>query len=133
MEAPIEVSRYDSDTAVVVLRGEHDLSSRPELEGTLQALVRSGSRVVVDISQAEFIDSMEAPEGAVGCSPRGCQAVALVLIGAVVSWPAARAVPRTAVPVDGVLARDRVSQTSGHRSPKENDADALGDGSKQHG
>jgi anti-anti-sigma factor len=57
VEAPIEVSRSDSETAVVVLRGEHDLSSRPELEGTLQALVRSGSRVVVDISQAEFIDS----------------------------------------------------------------------------
>jgi anti-anti-sigma factor len=53
----IEVSRYDSETAVVSLYGEHDLSSQPELQGTLQALVLAGNRVIVDLSQTEFIDS----------------------------------------------------------------------------
>jgi anti-sigma B factor antagonist len=54
---PIEVTYYDTDIAVVTLRGEHDWATRHELRQVFQSLLRSGELVVVDLSQAEFIDS----------------------------------------------------------------------------
>lgn len=54
---PIEVIHYDTEIAIVKLLGEHDLSTRRELEKTLRELLHSGERLVVDLSQTEFIDS----------------------------------------------------------------------------
>ena len=54
---PIEVSYHDTDIAVVALYGEHDLATKDELEETLQSLLESGQKIVVDVSEVEFIDS----------------------------------------------------------------------------
>jgi anti-anti-sigma regulatory factor len=43
--------------AVVELRGEHDLSTQPELSDLLAGLIAGHELVVVDISEATFIDS----------------------------------------------------------------------------
>jgi anti-anti-sigma factor len=53
----IEVSHDDSETAVVTLHGEHDLSTSRLLESVLQGLLWADCRVIVDLSVAEFIDS----------------------------------------------------------------------------
>jgi anti-anti-sigma factor len=42
--------------AVVVLHGEHDLSTAPELRKLLHELVDEGRNVVVDVSDTEFLD-----------------------------------------------------------------------------
>jgi anti-anti-sigma factor len=54
---PIEVTYYDTDIAIVALHGEHDLATHDELRQVFQSLLRSGELVVVDLSQADFIDS----------------------------------------------------------------------------
>ena len=43
--------------AVVEVRGEHDLSAQPELNDLLAGLIAGNELVVVDISEATFIDS----------------------------------------------------------------------------
>jgi anti-anti-sigma factor len=53
----IEVSRHSDELAVVILHGQHDMSTREELEAKLRSLVNAESRVIVDLSVAEFIDS----------------------------------------------------------------------------
>ena len=53
----IEVTSYDSDTAVMVLRGEHDLRTSEELNAKLVTLVQANYRVIVDLSVAQFVDS----------------------------------------------------------------------------
>jgi anti-anti-sigma factor len=45
-------------TALVVLAGEHDLSSAPDLQQRLDALGTSCSHLIVDLSAVEFIDSI---------------------------------------------------------------------------
>jgi anti-sigma B factor antagonist len=55
-----EVEREEGEAAdVVVLRllGEHDLGSADDLNRRLRVLARLGERVVVDISQTDFLDS----------------------------------------------------------------------------
>jgi anti-sigma B factor antagonist len=52
-----EMSWYDADIAVVKLLGEHDLSTKDELEAALSKLVLGSELVVVDLTDAEFIDS----------------------------------------------------------------------------
>ena len=47
----------DQGAWVVTLRGEHDLSTKPSLGDTLKQTFDSGSKVLVDLSQTEFIDS----------------------------------------------------------------------------
>jgi anti-anti-sigma factor len=42
---------------VVTLTGEHDLSTAPELAERIESCFASGSRVLVDLTQAEFVDS----------------------------------------------------------------------------
>jgi anti-anti-sigma factor len=54
---PFEVTYHDSDIAILSLVGEHDLSTSAELHRALRALLRSGERVIVDLSRAAFIDS----------------------------------------------------------------------------
>jgi len=56
MENRIEVSQ-ESETVIVTLQGEHDMSSSHVLEGTLKGLVLADCRVIVDLSYAEFVDS----------------------------------------------------------------------------
>jgi anti-sigma B factor antagonist len=46
-----------SDVRVVELFGEHDLAAVPALRDMIDELLDSGSRIVVDLSQATFIDS----------------------------------------------------------------------------
>ena len=57
--APISVTlaRRDPPAAVVALVGEHDAYSAARLESELTALLDEGLRIVVDLRDAEFIDS----------------------------------------------------------------------------
>jgi anti-anti-sigma factor len=57
--APISVTlaRRDPPAAVVALVGEHDAYSAGRLESELTALLDEGLRIVVDLREAEFIDS----------------------------------------------------------------------------
>jgi anti-anti-sigma factor len=43
--------------AVVVLTGEHDVSTSPRLESLLTSLLVENGLVVVDLSEVEFLDS----------------------------------------------------------------------------
>jgi anti-anti-sigma factor len=52
----IELSRFDRDITVLKLVGEHDLSSKKALAERLQKPVCAGERVIVDLSETEFID-----------------------------------------------------------------------------
>jgi anti-anti-sigma factor len=53
----IEVSHAETDVAIIMLRGEHDLADCGELGQTLQLLVQSADRVIVDLSEVRYIDS----------------------------------------------------------------------------
>jgi len=52
----IEVGR-DGDVQVVSLRGEHDISTAPDLRGALERAQAAGDAVVVDLTGVEFVDS----------------------------------------------------------------------------
>lgn len=54
---PIEVAWSDTDVAIVTLVGEHDLATTDALAESLGSLLRAGHQLVVDLSEAEFIDS----------------------------------------------------------------------------
>jgi len=53
----VHVHHPRADAAVVELQGEHDLDTRDELHELLARLVEQHDLVVVDVSQALFIDS----------------------------------------------------------------------------
>ena len=53
----VEVSRPKVGAAVVELRGEHDLASRSEIRELFASVVEANDLVVVDVSEAAFIDS----------------------------------------------------------------------------
>jgi anti-anti-sigma factor len=53
----IEVRSPQPHAAVVVLGGEHDLSSADEVQQTLDQSLRACDHLIVDLSTAEFIDS----------------------------------------------------------------------------
>jgi anti-anti-sigma factor len=53
----IVVERSEPGVEVVVVRGEHDLSTAPELERQLKAALESGAAVAVDLMETTFIDS----------------------------------------------------------------------------
>jgi anti-sigma B factor antagonist len=58
MQPPrIVKQRLDGSRWVVGLEGEHDVSTAPELETAVRDSFETGTRVVVDLSGAEFIDS----------------------------------------------------------------------------
>jgi anti-anti-sigma factor len=42
---------------VLVLRGEHDLSTQPRLRAAIDEALAAGRSVVIDLSEVEFIDS----------------------------------------------------------------------------
>ncbi len=47
----------ESGVAIVVLEGEHELFSAPKLQRQLEALIREGLSLVVDLAEATFLDS----------------------------------------------------------------------------
>lgn len=53
----LEVSLPRPGVAAVALKGEHDISTAPELRRLLQTLVADHPMVLVDVTDAEFIDS----------------------------------------------------------------------------
>jgi anti-anti-sigma factor len=53
----IRVERPAADTAVAVFHGEHDIASRKELKSLLETLVDENDLVVLDFSEATFVDS----------------------------------------------------------------------------
>ena len=53
----LEVSLPRPGVAAVALKGEHDLSTEAELRSLLQMLVADQPLVLVDVTDAEFIDS----------------------------------------------------------------------------
>jgi anti-sigma B factor antagonist len=59
MASPISVTLAPREppAAVVALAGEHDTYSAGRLENELAVLLEEGRRVVVDLRDAEFIDS----------------------------------------------------------------------------
>jgi anti-anti-sigma factor len=59
MASPISVTLAPRDppAAVVALAGEHDAYSADRLENELRVLLEEGRRIVVDLRDAEFIDS----------------------------------------------------------------------------
>jgi anti-sigma B factor antagonist len=82
---------------VLILRGEHDLTTAPTLDAELSAVFAYGTTVVVDLTEASFVDSSiagalvrawETAEGKEGsavaiCAPTGSVARRLLdLIGA---------------------------------------------------
>ena len=57
MNVDLEVVHPRRDAAVVVLRGEHDLTTADSLRKTFTALLDQHPLVVADLSSVEFIDS----------------------------------------------------------------------------
>jgi anti-sigma B factor antagonist len=52
-----QLTWYGTEIAVLELRGEHDLTSKEELETTLRQALLGGELLIVDLTEAEFIDS----------------------------------------------------------------------------
>jgi anti-sigma B factor antagonist len=48
---------HTPEVDVLILRGEHDLSTQTSLQGRIDQALDAGKSVVVDLSAAEFIDS----------------------------------------------------------------------------
>jgi anti-anti-sigma factor len=57
MMSGIDVERTSTGVAVVVVTGEHDLSTATPLEDAITEAIGSAPAVVVDLDHAEFIDS----------------------------------------------------------------------------
>jgi anti-anti-sigma factor len=53
----IRIEHPAAGAAVVVFSGEHDLSTRSDLEELIASLIRENRVVVADLSGAEFVDS----------------------------------------------------------------------------
>jgi anti-anti-sigma factor len=56
MDGTLDIE-YAPGVVVIVLRGEHDLSTQPRLQATIDEALSAGMSVVVDLSAVEFIDS----------------------------------------------------------------------------
>lgn len=53
----VDVSRPSDDTAVICLRGEHDVVTKQQLAHLLADEIATNNLVVVDVTDAEFVDS----------------------------------------------------------------------------
>lgn len=53
----VQVEQPKAGAAVVVFAGEHDLSTKKPVEALLGSLIEENELVVVDFSEAEFVDS----------------------------------------------------------------------------
>jgi anti-sigma B factor antagonist len=56
MALAVDVERRDG-TTLVVLRGDLDLATAPDLRETLIEAIDEGARIVVDMQAVEFLDS----------------------------------------------------------------------------
>lgn len=54
----VHIVESDAPVRMVVLMGEHDLSTEAEVHRALQDVCEPGGRVIVDLSEVEFIDSI---------------------------------------------------------------------------
>ena len=138
----VTMSQLDG-VSIVALRGEHDLSTSALLQSALDEVVVDGSRVVVDLTEATFIDSstlatllgrrhdraqvscavtLVAPPGT---GPR--RLLDLVQAGdhirifavrdlALAALPSARSSSSPALTTPGVGRRERPGPTAGHSS-----------------
>ena len=52
----IDVERHDA-TTLVVLRGDLDAATAPNLRDTLVDVIDAGARIVIDMEAVEFLDS----------------------------------------------------------------------------
>jgi anti-anti-sigma factor len=50
-------SSWEGDTAIIVVRGEIDLSTAPEMKTAVEAIPEAAQRVVIDLSESTFLDS----------------------------------------------------------------------------
>ena len=53
----VQIARPGADIAVVALHGEHDLTTREQFASLLSTEITDNELVVVDVSEADFIDS----------------------------------------------------------------------------
>ena len=53
----VEISRPSEDVAVIALHGEHDVVTEVQLEQLLSDEIEANGLVVVDVTNAEFVDS----------------------------------------------------------------------------
>jgi anti-sigma B factor antagonist len=53
----IEVDRSDTGVVVVVVTGEHDVSTAPALRERVSAVIAEGTALVIDLTPASFLDS----------------------------------------------------------------------------
>jgi len=53
----IDLERTDTGIAIVSISGEHDLNTAPQLRRRLTEEIEEGRAIVVDLSQASFVDS----------------------------------------------------------------------------
>jgi len=53
----VELQRPQEGTAVAVFREEHDIADAPDVETMLDSLLQENELVVVDFSEAVFVDS----------------------------------------------------------------------------
>jgi anti-anti-sigma factor len=53
----IDVFDAEGDRWVVALRGEHDIATADQLAERFDAIFAEGTKIVVDLSEADFIDS----------------------------------------------------------------------------
>ena len=53
----VRIEHPNTGAVVVVLMGEHDVSTSPRLESLLASLLAEHGLVVVDVSEVEFLDS----------------------------------------------------------------------------
>lgn len=56
MELLIDVERHQA-TTLIVLRGDLDLATAPDLRETLVEVIDEGARIVIDMEAVEFLDS----------------------------------------------------------------------------
>jgi anti-sigma B factor antagonist len=56
MSLVVDVERRD-DATVVVLRGDLDVATAPDLRTTLVDVIDEGARIVIDMQAVEFLDS----------------------------------------------------------------------------
>lgn len=100
----VRIAAVTGDVGVVVLLGEHDMSTATEIRSTVESLLQSGVNVVVDLTETEFIDSstFHALEEGLRLAPRhgarmgfhvATQRIVerlLGLTGALAEWPVYR-------------------------------------------
>ena len=56
LSASVGIERPSAGVAVVVFRGEHDLTTESKAADVLLSLVASEGQVIADFSEAEFVD-----------------------------------------------------------------------------